>query len=126
MGKHFHAFENKEALCYSCKCEAWETETRNQQELAWQFPRYSVGCFTISVDLGFLRTCTLKCGYWQCHTSFLGESVTTKRKKSIDLAAQSGAANEVVSRYGSASKEHLVSYSGVDSQYINGIKIWNK
>ena len=96
------------------------------QELAWQFPRYSVGCFTISVDLGFLRTCTLKCGYWQCHTSFLGESVTTKRKKSIDLAAQSGAANEVVSRYGSASKEHLVSYSGVDSQYINGIKIWNK
>ena len=75
---------------------------------------------------GFLRTCTLKCGYWQCHTSFLGESVTTKRKKSIDLAVQSGAANEVVSRYGSASKEHLVSYSGVDSQYINGIKIWNK
>ena len=65
-----------------------------------------MGCFTISVDLGFLRTCTLK--------------------KSIDLAAQSGAANEVVSRYGSASKEHLVSYSGVDSQYINGIKIWNK
>lgn len=62
----------------------------------------------------------------QFHTSFLGESVTTKRKKSIDLAAQSGAANEVVSRYGSASKEHLVSYSGVDSQYINGIKIWNK
>lgn len=57
---------------------------------------------------------------------FLGESVTTKRKKSIDLAVQSGAANEVVSRYGSASKEHLVSYSGVDSQYINGIKIWNK
>jgi hypothetical protein len=49
-----------------------------------------------------------------------------KKKKSIDLAAQSGAANEVVSRYGSASKEHLVSYSGVDSQYINGIKIWNK
>ena len=46
--------------------------------------------------------------------------------QSIDLAAQSGAANEVVSRYGSASKEHLVSYSGVDSQYINGIKIWNK
>ena len=85
-----------------------------------------MGCFTISVDLGFLRTCTLKCGYWQCHTSFLGESVTTKRKKSIDLAAQSGAANEVVSRYGSASKEHLVSYSGVDSQYINGIKIWSK
>ena len=72
-----------------------------------------MGCFTISVDLGFLRTCTLKCGYWQCHTSFLGESVTTKRKKSIDLAAQSGAANEVVSRYGSTSKEHLVSYSGV-------------
>ena len=43
-------FEIKGALCYSCKCEAWETETQNQQELAWQFPRYSVGCLTISVD----------------------------------------------------------------------------
>lgn len=26
LGNHFHAFENKEALCYSCKCEAWETK----------------------------------------------------------------------------------------------------
>lgn len=44
-----------------------------------------------------------------------------KHKKSIDLAAQSGTANEVVSRYGSASKEHLVSYSGVDNE--NGRKL---
>lgn len=49
--------------------------------------------------------------------------MTKKRKhtQSIDLAAQSGAANEVVSRYGSASKEHLVSYSGVDNE--NGRKL---
>ena len=71
-------------------------------------PCYSVGCFTISVDLGFLRTCTLKCGYWQCHTFLKRKCYDKKKKKSqIDLAAQSGAANEVVSRYGSASKEHL-------------------
>ena len=111
------------ATLVSAKLEKLNTKSTR---IGMVVPTLSVGCFTISVDLGFLRTCTLKCGYWQCHTSFLGESVTTKRKKSIDLAAQSGAANEVVSRYGSASKEHLVSYSGVDSQYINGIKIWNK
>lgn len=44
-----------------------------------------------------------------------------KHTESIDLAAQSGAANEVVSRYGSAAKEHLVSYSGVDNE--NGRKL---
>ena len=54
--------------------------------------------------------------------------MTKKKKhtKSIDLAAQSGAANEVVSRYGSASKEHLVSYSGVDHEngreLVRGLK----
>ena len=41
-----------------------------------------------------------------------------KRKnidKSLEYAAQSGAAYEVVGRYGSASKEHLVAYSGHDN-----------
>lgn len=49
--------------------------------------------------------------------------MTKKKKdtKSIDLAAQSEAAYEVVHRYGSASKEHLVSYSGVDNE--NGRKL---
>lgn len=44
-----------------------------------------------------------------------------KKQKSEELAAQSGAASEVVSRYGSASKEHLVAYSGVD--YERGQKL---
>ncbi len=53
--------------------------------------------------------------------------MTKKRKhESLDLAAQSGAANEVVSRYGSASKEHLVSYSGIDNEHgkklVRGLK----
>lgn len=39
-----------------------------------------------------------------------------KKKQSIDLAAQAGAAQEVVNRYGSAEKGHLVSYSGMDNE----------
>ncbi len=44
--------------------------------------------------------------------------MTKKRehKESIDLVAQSGAANEVVDRYGSAQKEHIVSCSGIDNE----------
>ena len=42
---------------------------------------------------------------------------TDKRKKSsIELSAQSGAASEVVDRYGSAVKEHYVAYSGLDNE----------
>lgn len=46
----------------------------------------------------------------------------TKRKKnnkdkSFEYAAQSSAAFDVVERYGSASKEHLVAYSGHDNEY---------
>ena len=39
-----------------------------------------------------------------------------KTAKSIDLAAQAGAAQEVVNRFGSAEKCHIVSYSGVDNE----------
>ena len=39
-----------------------------------------------------------------------------KKKESIDLAAQAGAAKEVVQRYGSAEKGHLVAYSGKDNE----------
>lgn len=39
-----------------------------------------------------------------------------KRRESIDLAAQAGAASEVVDRYGSAAKQHLVAYSGKDNE----------
>lgn len=39
-----------------------------------------------------------------------------KNKSSIELAAQAGAASEVVDRYGSAVKEHHVAYSGVDNE----------
>ncbi len=50
----------------------------------------------------------------------------SKRKNlnegSIELAAQSGAANEVVSRYGSASKQHLVAYSGKDNEFGKTLK----
>lgn len=35
---------------------------------------------------------------------------------SLELAAQAGAANEVVNRYGSAVKEHYVAYSGQDNE----------
>lgn len=44
------------------------------------------------------------------------------RKESLEYAAQSGAANEVVNRYGSASKEHLVSYSGKDNEFGRELK----
>ena len=44
------------------------------------------------------------------------EAPKKKRKKSIDLAAQAGAAQEVVQRYGSAEKGHLVAYSGKDNE----------
>ena len=37
-------------------------------------------------------------------------------KESLERAALSGAAAEVVQRYGSASKEYLVAYSGVDNE----------
>lgn len=46
----------------------------------------------------------------------------TKKRESFELAAQAGAAHEVISRYGSASKEHLVSYSGVDNEYGKSLK----
>lgn len=39
-----------------------------------------------------------------------------KKEKSIESAAQAGAAYEVVDRYGSAAKEHLVAYGGVDRE----------
>lgn len=48
-----------------------------------------------------------------------------KRKnidKSLEYAAQSGAAYEVVGRYGSASKEHLVAYSGHDNEFGRTLK----
>ncbi len=44
------------------------------------------------------------------------ETPKKKRNKSIDLAAQAGAAQEVVQRYGSAEKGHLVAYSGKDNE----------
>ena len=40
----------------------------------------------------------------------------TSKQESIDLAAQSGAASEVVNRYGSAAKQHYVAYSGKDNE----------
>ena len=44
----------------------------------------------------------------------------SKKKKSklesLELAAQSGAAHEVVGRYGDAAKQHYVSYSGKDNE----------
>ena len=36
------------------------------------------------------------------------------KKKSLEFALQAGAAHEVTNRYGSASKQHLVAYSGQD------------
>lgn len=44
------------------------------------------------------------------------------KHKSLEYAAQSGAAYEVVGRYGSASKEHLVAYSGQDNEYGRTLK----
>lgn len=44
------------------------------------------------------------------------------RNKSLEYAAQAGAAHEVVGRYGSASKEHLVAYSGQDNEYGRTLK----
>ena len=44
----------------------------------------------------------------------------SKKKKSksesIELAAQSGAAHEVVGRYGDAAKQHYVAYLGKDNE----------
>ena len=39
------------------------------------------------------------------------------KEKSLEYTAQSGAAHEVVSRYGNASKQHLVAYSGQDNEF---------
>lgn len=44
------------------------------------------------------------------------------KKKSLEYAAQSGAAYDVVGRYGSASKEHLVAYSGQDNEFGRTLK----
>lgn len=41
---------------------------------------------------------------------------TKKETDSISLAAQAGAANEVVERFGSAAKQHYVAYSGKDNE----------
>ena len=40
----------------------------------------------------------------------------SSKEESIELAAQSGAASEVVNRYGSAAKQHYVAYSGKDNE----------
>lgn len=40
----------------------------------------------------------------------------------MEYAAQSGAAHEVVSRYGNASKQHLVAYSGQDNEFGRTLK----
>ena len=45
-----------------------------------------------------------------------------EKNKSIENAAQGGAAHEVVNRYGSASKEHLVAYSGKDNEIGKTLK----
>lgn len=53
------------------------------------------------------------------------ESTKEKKKSgfnSIESSAQSGAAHEVVNRYGSASKEHLVAYSGRDNEFDKTLK----
>lgn len=39
-----------------------------------------------------------------------------EKQESLDNAAQAGAASEVVQRYGSAAKEHLVAYTGIDNE----------
>lgn len=44
------------------------------------------------------------------------------RINSIELVAQAGAANEVVGRFGSASKQHLVAYSGRDNEFGKTLK----
>lgn len=44
-----------------------------------------------------------------------------EKQEALDNAAQTGAASEVVQRYGSASKEHYVAYCGVDNEA--GIKL---
>ena len=44
------------------------------------------------------------------------------RINSIELVAQAGAANDVVGRFGSASKQHLVAYSGRDNEFGKTLK----
>lgn len=44
------------------------------------------------------------------------------KKDSIKLAAQSGAAHEVVGRYGDAAKQHYVAYSGKDNEVGKTLK----
>ena len=44
------------------------------------------------------------------------------KDKSLEYAAQSGAAYDVIGRYGSASKEHLVAYSGHDNEFGRTLK----
>lgn len=50
------------------------------------------------------------------------DSSSSEKEGSMDLAAQSGAAYEVVNRFGSASKEHLVAYSGKDNEFGRTLK----
>ena len=45
-----------------------------------------------------------------------------KNEDSLNLAAQAGAAHEVVDRFGSASKEHFVAYSGKDNEFGRTLK----
>lgn len=54
----------------------------------------------------------------------MSENKHNKKHSSTSLAdaAQSGAAYEVVERYGSASKEHLVAYSGRDNEFSRTLK----
>ena len=49
-------------------------------------------------------------------------SKNKKKIKSIELAAQSGAAKEVVEKYGTAAKEHIVSYTGQDNEVGKTLK----
>ena len=50
------------------------------------------------------------------------KDASNKKEDSINLAAQAGAANEVINRFGSASKEHLVAYSGKDNEFERTLK----
>lgn len=45
-----------------------------------------------------------------------GKTPKKKKDKSVELAAQAGAAFEVVQRYGTAEKGHIVAYSGLDNE----------
>lgn len=49
--------------------------------------------------------------------------MSKKKNKEDDLllAGTSGASYETVQRYGSAIKEHLVAYDGIDNEAINSV-----